>query len=169
MEVLKAEAVSLSPGGLIVLEDISFSIEEGERVAIIGPNGAGKTPLFDVLSGFIPPVAGRVHLMGNDVTRMPPHRRASLGLARSFQTNTLFPRLSLLANVLLAIKGVQAARYQMVRRITAYKDNLDRARELLELVDLWEERESAVTALSHGQQRLVENILVVARKPPLFM
>ena len=169
MEVLKADSLSQSYGGLKVLEDISFSIEEGERVAIIGPNGAGKTTLFNVLSGFIPPVAGRVHLMGNDVTRMPPHRRASLGLARSFQTNTLFPRLSLLANVLLAIKGVQAARYQMVRPITAYKDNLDRARELLELVDLWEERESAVTALSHGQQRLVEIILALASKPRLLM
>ena len=169
MEVLKVDGISQSFGGLRVLEDISFSIEAGERVALIGPNGAGKTTLINVLTGLLPPIAGRMYLLGHDITHMPPHRRVSLGLARSFQINTLFPKLSLLANVLLAIQGIQSTRYQMIRPITAYKDNLAKAQELLELVDLWEERDSLVTALSHGQQRQVEIILSLASKPRLLL
>ena len=169
MEVLKVERLSQSFGGLSVLEDISFSIGAAEKVALIGPNGAGKTTLLNVLSGFIPPRAGRIYLLGNDVTHMPSHRRASLGLSRSFQINTLFSHLSLLSNVLLAIQGVQVTRYQMIRPITAYKGNFDKARELLELVDLWGERESPITALGHGQQRQVEIILALASKPRLLL
>jgi branched-chain amino acid transport system ATP-binding protein len=169
MEVLKVEHLFQSFGGLSVLEDISFSIGAAEKVALIGPNGAGKTTLLNVLSGFIPPRAGRIYLLGNDVTHMPSHRRASLGLSRSFQINTLFPHLSLLTNVLLAIQGVQATRYQMIRPITAYKGNFDKARELLELVDLWGERDSPITALGHGQQRQVEIILALASKPRLLL
>ena len=169
MEVLKVEQLSQSFGGLSILEDISFSIGAAEKVALIGPNGAGKTSLMNVLSGFIPPRAGRIYLLGNDVTRMPSHRRVSLGLSRSFQINTLFSHLSLLTNVLLAIQGVQATRYQMIRPITAYKENFDKARELLELVDLWGERDSPITTLSHGQQRQVEIILALASKPRLLL
>jgi branched-chain amino acid transport system ATP-binding protein len=169
MEVLKVEQLSQSFGGLSILENISFSIGSAEKVALIGPNGAGKTTLMNVLSGFIPPRAGRIYLLGNDVTHMPSHTRASLGLSRSFQINTLFSHLSLLTNVLLAIQGVQPTRYQMIRPITAYKGNFDKARELLELVDLWGERDSPITTLSHGQQRQVEIILALASKPRLLL
>ena len=167
-DVLKVEHLYQSYGGLSVLADISFGIAAGEKVAIIGPNGAGKTTLFNVLSGFIRPLSGRIHFFETDVTRMPSHERAALGMARSFQINSLFPNLSLLHNVLLAIQGVQSSRYQMLRPITAYKDNLATARELLELVDLWGERESPIASLAHGQQRQVEIILALASKPRLL-
>ena len=169
MEVLKVERIFHNYGGLSVLADISFSVAAGEKVAIIGPNGAGKTTLFNVLSGFLRPLSGRIHLLGTDVTNMPPHGRTALGMARSFQINSLFPKLSLLHNILLAIQGVQTTRYQMIRPITSYKDNLARAQELLELVGLWDERESPVTALSHGQQRQVEIILALASKPKVLL
>lgn len=169
MDVLKVKDLSQSYGGLQVLNNLSFSLETGEKVALIGPNGAGKTTLLNVLSGFIPPITGRIYLLDRDVTDMPSHRRVSLGLARSFQINTLFPRLSLLTNVLLAIQGIQTTRYRMIRPITAYKDNLEKAQELLELVDLWGEKESPVTALGHGQQRQVEIILAMASKPRLLL
>ena len=169
MDVLKVEHLFQSYGGLSVLADISFSLETAERVAIIGPNGAGKTTLFNVLSGFTPPIAGQIHLLGTDVTNMPAHKRAALGLARSFQINSLFSKLSLLHNVLLAIQAVQTTRYQMIRPITAYRGNLGKARELLELVGLWEARESPIAALSHGQQRQVEIILALASKPRLLL
>jgi branched-chain amino acid transport system ATP-binding protein len=169
MDVLRVKDLSQSYGGLQVLNNLSFSLETGEKVALIGPNGAGKTTLLNVLSGFIPPITGRIYLLDRDVTDMPAHRRVSLGLARSFQINTLFPRLSLLTNVLLAIQGTQATRYRMIRPITAYTGNLSKAQELLELVDLWGERESPVTALGHGQQRQVEIILALASKPRLLL
>jgi branched-chain amino acid transport system ATP-binding protein len=169
MDVLKVKDLSQSYGGLQVLNNLSFSLEAGEKVALIGPNGAGKTTLLNVLSGFIPPITGRIYLLDRDVTDMPSHKRVSLGLARSFQINTLFPRLNLLTNVLLAIQGIQSTRYRMIRPITAYKDNLAKAQELLELVDLWGEKESPVTALGHGQQRQVEIILAIASKPRLLL
>lgn len=169
MEALRVEHLQHSFGGLRVLDDISFSIETGERVALIGPNGAGKTTLFNVLTGFIYPTAGRIYYLGNDVTKMSCWRRVSLHMARSFQITNLFPQLSLLNNVLLAIKGVQVTRYQMLCPITAYKDDLAKAQELLELVDLWAERESPITALSHGQQRKMDIILTLASKPQLLL
>jgi len=169
VDVLRVEHLFQSYGGLSVLADISFSLSAGERLAIIGPNGAGKTTLFNVLSGFIPPVSGRIHLLGTDVTTMSSHKRAALGLARSFQINSLFSRLPLLHNVLLAIQGVQTSRYQMIRPITAYRDNLVKAQELLELVGLWDERKSPVAMLGHGQQRQVEIILALASKPRLLL
>ncbi|HUJ89820.1 MAG TPA: ABC transporter ATP-binding protein [Syntrophorhabdales bacterium] len=169
MDVLKVEHLFQSYGGLSVLADVSFSLKAGERLAIIGPNGAGKTTLFNVLSGFISPVSGRIHLLGTDVTTMSSHKRAALGLARSFQINSLFSQLPLLHNVLLAIQGVQTSRYQMIRPITAYRDNLVKAQELLELVGLWDERKSPVAMLGHGQQRQVEIILALASKPRLLL
>jgi len=169
MSVLEVENVSQSFGGLKVLENVSFRMEAGERVALIGPNGAGKTTLLNVLSGHLPCRSGRIHLLGQEVTHMPTYGRISLGLARSFQINTLFPNLSLLTNVVLAVQGTKPARFQMLRSITAYGDNFARAKELLELVGLWEKRDDLITALSHGQQRHMEILLALASKPKLLM
>ena len=169
MDVLKVENLEQSYGGLRVLFDLSFSLERGKRVALIGPNGAGKTTLLNVLTGFVPPAAGRIYFLSHDVTNMPSHRRVSLGLARSFQLNTLLPGLNLLINVLLAIQGIQTSRFDCFRSITAYRDNLSKARELLELVDLWPQRDSPVDALSYGHQRQVEIILALASEPKVLL
>jgi branched-chain amino acid transport system ATP-binding protein len=169
MDVLKVENLAQSFGGLQVLQGLSFSLKAGEKVALIGPNGAGKTTLINILNGLIRPQTGRIYLLGHDITNLPPHARVSLGLARSFQIIRLFPHLTLLTNVLLAIQGVQTTRYQMIRPITAYANSLIRAQELLELVNLWEERDSLTTALGYGQQRQVEIILALASKPKLLL
>ncbi len=169
MEVLKVERLMQSYGGLQVLHDVSFTLEAGERVALIGPNGAGKTTLLNVLTGFIPPAAGRITLLNRNVTKMSSNRRVSLGLARSFQINTLFPRLSLLINVLLAIQGIQSTRFRWFRPIGTYAANLTAARELLEMVNLWDERDLPVNVLSHGQQRQVEIVLALASKPRILL
>ena len=169
MNILEIENISQSFGGLKVLEGVSFRMEAGERVGLIGPNGAGKTTLINVLSGHLPCQSGRIHLLGQKVTNMPPYGRAHLGLARSFQINTLFPDLSLLNNILLAVQGIKPDRFQMLRSITAYEDNFTRAKELLELVGLWERRDDLITALSHGQQRQIEILLALASEPKLLM
>ena len=169
MDVLRVENLSQRYGGLQVLTGISFDLKPGEKVALIGPNGAGKTTLMNVLTGLIPPIAGRIFLLDHDVTRLPSHTRVSFGLARSFQISTLFPHLSLLTHILLAIQGTQRTRYQMIRRMTAYPDNLLKARELLELVDLWEEKDHPIGALSHGKQRHMEIILALASRPRLLL
>ena len=167
--VLEVEKLAQSYGGLDVLTDISFELKAGEKAALIGPNGAGKTTLFNVLSGFVPPKAGQIHFLGRDITHIPTDTRAFLGLARSFQISNLFPELSVLTNVLLAIQGVQSSRYHMFRPITGYKDNLARARELLALVDLWEKRDVPISTLGHGEQRHMEIILSLASQPQLLL
>jgi branched-chain amino acid transport system ATP-binding protein len=169
MEVLEVENLEQSYGGLNILEGISFSIKTGERRAIIGPNGAGKTTLFNVLCGFVPSKAGRIRLLDHDITNIAPNKRIALGLARSFQITTLFPTLSVLNNVLLAIQGLQSTRFQLFRPISSYKDNIARARELLEMVDLWDKRNSSISELAHGQQRQIEIILAAASKPKLLL
>lgn len=169
MSLLQVEELSQSFGGLKVLDGVSFSLEAGQKVGLIGPNGAGKTTLLNVLNGLQPFQSGRIYFLGQEITNMPPYGRASLGLARSFQLNTLFPNLSLLTNVLLAIQGTQTVRFQMFRPITAYGDNFARAKELLGLMDLWEKRDSVIATLSHGEQRQVEILLALASQPKLIM
>jgi branched-chain amino acid transport system ATP-binding protein len=169
MVILEAYKLAQNYGGLSVLSEISFSLGLGEKVALIGPNGAGKTTLFNVLSGFVPLSAGEIRLFGQEITYLPPEARASLGLARSFQISSLFPKLSVLTNVLLAIQGVQSTRYHMFRPIRSYRENLAKARELLGLVDLWGKRDSLVAELGHGEQRQMEIILSLASKPKLLL
>jgi branched-chain amino acid transport system ATP-binding protein len=167
--VLKVENVAVHFGGLAVLQGLSFGVHQGEKVALIGPNGAGKTTLINVLSGLIRPQSGRVFLVGRDVTGTPPESRARLGMARSFQIIRLFQPLSLLTNVILAIQGIQVTRYNMVSSMLSRSDNLAKARALLELVDLWEQRDEPVAALAYGQQRKVEIILGLASKPKVLV
>lgn len=169
MNALRVENLSQNYGGLRVLEDISFSIDPGERVGLIGPNGAGKTTLINVLTGLLPSIAGRIFILGQDVTDMPPHRRVSRGLARSFQINTLFTNLSLLNNILLAVQGTKPSRFRMLRPLTAYKDVNAKAKELLGSMDLWEKRDDLISSLSHGEQRLVEILMAIATKPKILL
>ncbi len=169
MVILEVDKVAQNYGGLSVLLQISFRLKAGEKVALIGPNGAGKTTLFNVLSGFVPPSAGKVHFLGQEITHLQPEARASLGLARSFQISSLFPQLTVLTNVLLAIQGIQPTRYHMFRPITAYRDNFEKARELLEFVDLWGRRDSLISTLGHGEQRQMEIILSLSSNPKLLL
>ena len=168
MEALKVEHLSKNFGGVQALQDVSFSVKAGEKLAIIGPNGAGKTTLFNVLNGQISATAGRVYLFGQEITTMATHRRAHLGLARSFQLTSLFPNLTVLDNTLLAIQGAKPSRFQMFRPITAYEHLFAKAEELLESMALWEKRDNLVQAISYGEQRKMEIALSLASEPKLL-
>jgi branched-chain amino acid transport system ATP-binding protein len=167
--MLRVENLHQSYGGLTVLRNVSFSIEAGKRVGLIGPNGAGKTTLLNILSGLIRHVSGRIYFLDKDVTRLPAYKRASLGMARSFQINALFANLSLLDNVRLAIQGTKASRFQMLRTINSYGDTLEEAKVLLESVHLWERRSDPVSTLPHGKQRQLEILLALGSKPKLLL
>ncbi|MGH7301170.1 MAG: ATP-binding cassette domain-containing protein, partial [Candidatus Rokuibacteriota bacterium] len=93
---LRLDGVSRAFGGLQAVDGVALSVSPGERRALIGPNGAGKTTLFNLISGAMPLSAGRIALFGRDVTHAPTHRRAALGLARTFQITNLFPDLTVL-------------------------------------------------------------------------
>src|SRR2546427_10185289 len=104
--VLELKGLCKSFGGLRAVREVDLAVHAGDRKAIIGPNGAGKTTLFNVITGILPATSGQVLLFGRDVTRWPSHRRTALGMARTFQVTSLFPKLTVLDNVLLAIEGV---------------------------------------------------------------
>ena len=166
---LAVTRLSKSFGGLRAVQQIDLSLAPGERHAIIGPNGAGKTTLFNLIAGELAPTAGRIALFGQDVTRLPPQRRAALGLARTFQVNTLFPSLTVTENLLLAVQGTLPTKLRLHRPISSYRDLYDRARAVLESVGLVGAGEVIVKTLSHGEQRQFEVALALASRPRLLL
>jgi branched-chain amino acid transport system ATP-binding protein len=169
MEALKIDGLTKRFGGVYSLQHVSFRVEVGERLAIIGPNGAGKTTLFNLLAGQLPATDGRIYLFERDITRMAPHRRARLGVARSFQISNLFFNLTVLDNVLLAIQGTRSRSFQMFRSIAAYEDMFARAQQLLSTTALWEKRDDLVRNMSHGEQRNLEIVLSLALQPRVLL
>src|ERR1700744_6144576 len=128
--VLELKGLSKAFGGLRAVRGVSLTIMPGERKAIIGPNGAGKTTLFNLITGILPATSGRVLLFGQDVTRWPSHRRTARGMARTFQVTSLFPKLTVLDNVLLAIKGRRASKFVMWRPVASFRDGHRQADDL---------------------------------------
>jgi len=169
MEALKVDRLSKNFGGLWVLEGVSFSMEVGEHLAVIGPNGAGKTTMLNLLTGELPPTAGRVYFWGQEVTHMPIHRRIHLGLARSLQIPAPFSTLTVLTTVLLAVQGTKPARFDVFRPLGAHHDLVASARRLLEITDLWERRSDLVQSLSYGELRRMEIALALASDPKLLL
>jgi branched-chain amino acid transport system ATP-binding protein len=156
-------------GGLRALDGVTLEVATGERRVILGPNGAGKTTLFNAVTGLLRPTVGRIQLLGRDVARLPPHRRARLGLGRTFQITTLFPRLTVLESVLLAVQGADPARFALHRPLGTYRHLFHRAEALLEEWGLRGRRDAAVHLLSYGEQRQLELILALAGRPRVLL
>jgi len=128
---LRLDAVCRSFGGLQAVDSVTLAVRPGERRALIGPNGAGKTTLFNLISGALPLTTGRISLFGRDVTSAPAHRRAALGLSRTFQITNLFPDLTVLENCLLAAQAHRRTRFAMLRPVSHYVALQERARMTL--------------------------------------
>lgn len=167
--VLNLSNVSKTFEGLRAVDGVSLAVAAGERRAIIGPNGAGKTTLFSLISGETRPTEGGILLFGRDVTRLPPHRRATLGLARTYQITNLFPRLTALENCLLAVQALTPAKFHFHRPLSRYTDHFARARSGLEAVGLQGKDNEVVRNLSHGEQRQLEIALALAGSPKLLL
>jgi branched-chain amino acid transport system ATP-binding protein len=167
--VLELKGLSKSFGGLHAVRGVTFKIMSGDRKAIIGPNGAGKTTLFNLITGIFPSSAGQVLLFGNDVTTWQSHRRTALGMARTFQVTSLFPRLTVLDNVLLAIKGLRTSKFVMWRFLSSYRDVYDKAHQLLEQAGFTDRANTEVRYLSHGEQRQLEIVLGLASNPKILL
>ena len=169
MSALGILGLSHDFGGLRALDGITFEVAEGERLVILGPNGAGKTTLFNVVTGLITPVSGRITLLGRDVTDLATHRRARLGLGRTFQVTTLFPRLTVLQSVLLAVQGAAGGRLTLHRPITRFPALYARAERLLGEWSLAERRDVPTRELSYGEQRQLELLLALAAEPRVLL
>jgi branched-chain amino acid transport system ATP-binding protein len=167
--VLELKDLTKSFGGLRAVRAVDLAVLPGDRQAIIGPNGAGKTTLFNVITGILSASSGQVLLFGRDVTQWPSHRRAALGMARTFQITSLFPRLTVLDNVLLAIKGLRRSKFVMWRPLTSYRDVHDKAMQLLEHAGFLDRRDVEVRYLSHGEQRQLEIVVGLAADPKILL
>src|SRR5881296_2564891 len=131
MAALAVHNLQKSFGGLRVTDAVDLTVEPGERRLIIGPNGAGKTTLFNLITGELAPDAGSITLFGQDITRAPCRRRAHLGLARTYQIITLFPRDTILRNVVLALLGISPLRWNPLVAFDRQRDLFGRAHEAL--------------------------------------
>ncbi len=169
--ILELAEVSKSFGDVTVLTGVNLALRAGERVGIIGLNGAGKTTLFHTISGLQRPTSGRILVGGRDVTRLPANKRTDLGLARTFQVTTLYPGLTAVENVVVALLGRRYRHLQFVmwRRVRGLDDLLERAHELLAAVGIREMADVEVRYLSYGHQRQVEVALALASEPALLL
>ena len=168
--MLEAQGIVKTFGGLRAVDGVSVRVEKGSIHAVIGPNGAGKTTFFNSVSGYNHPEAGRVTFQGADVTRLPGSRRVHAGMARTFQTPSIFPELTVEENVRL---GVRAKAGQAFRLGTptgeAARKVAERVDELLGFVNLQRLRTRPVAELSHGSQRLCEIAMSLSTDPVLVL
>jgi branched-chain amino acid transport system ATP-binding protein len=169
MEALRVEGLSKNFGGIEALKNISFTVGSGEKLAIIGPNGAGKTTLLNVLNGQYSSDSGYIYFMGRDITHLSVYKRAHLGIGRAFQSSTLFPSMSVLNNMLLAIHGNRPSRLHMYRSFHTYDEYVGEAEKHLKSVNLWEKKEQRVNDLSHGEQKRLEIAMSLASEPKLLL
>ena len=166
---LVLDNVSREFGGLKAVDGVSFEVRPGERQAVIGPNGAGKTTLFNLISGEIAATHGRVIFFGDDITRLPPHKRAALGIARTFQITRLFANLTVEENLLLACAALDARKFMLHRPLTSCTDLVARAGALLADFGLEPLRHEPARNLAYGNQRKLEVALSMAGRPRLLL
>ena len=169
MTALNVRGLNKSFGGLRVTGNIELAVEPGERRLIIGPNGAGKTTLFNLITGEFVPDSGTISLFGRDITRAPARRRAHLGLARTYQIITLFPRDTILRNVTLALLGLSPLRWNAFLDLARQDHLTHRAREALARVGLEAIAERQLAETSYGERRRVEIAMALAQAPKVLL
>ena len=167
--VLETRGLDKHFGGIIAANQVSLSIEKGARHALIGPNGAGKTTVVNLLTGMLKPTAGQILLDGKDITRVEPHERVRLGIARTFQINQLFADLTPIETLGLAISerlGLGSDWWRIVGSKTSVTDEIIELIERFRLGDVMRER---TAILPYGKQRLLEIALAIACKPRVLL
>jgi branched-chain amino acid transport system ATP-binding protein len=156
-------------GGLVAVDGVSLAIAPGDRRLLIGPNGAGKTTLFNLITGDLEPSAGSIHVFGREITRLPPHRRAHLGIARTYQILTLFPRSTFVENVVLSLLGLSSARWDPLVPLSRRRALDRRAREILAELGLEALADRPLDETSYGERRRLEIAMALAQAPRLLL
>jgi branched-chain amino acid transport system ATP-binding protein len=168
-EALRLEGVSKSFGGVPAVCSVSLWVAEGERRLLLGPNGAGKTTLFNLVTGDIPADSGSIRLFGREISRMRPHGRVHLGLARTYQVITLFPRNTLAHNLQLALLGLSPLRFNPVALLGRRPELRERALAVLDRVGLRAAADRRLADTSYGEQRRVEIAMALAQEPRVLL
>jgi branched-chain amino acid transport system ATP-binding protein len=166
---LAARGVNKSFGSLVVAADVDLVLPAGVRYALIGPNGAGKTTLINLMTGMLRPDAGRISLGDEDITALAPEQRVQRGLVRTFQINSLFPHLTALESVTLAVCERRGVAQTWWRQLTAYGHEIDEAYDILTALTLAPVCHRRTRELAYGQQRLLEIALALATRPKVLL
>jgi branched-chain amino acid transport system ATP-binding protein len=169
MSALTIADLEKSFGGLRVTRAVNLNVAPGERRLIIGPNGAGKTTLFNLITGDITPDSGSIRLFEQELTRVASRRRAHMGLSRTYQIITLFPKDTLIRNVMLSLLGLDKLRWNPVARFDAQKHLVAGAQAALERVGLAHLAARPLSETSYGERRRVEIAMALAQNPKLLM
>jgi branched-chain amino acid transport system ATP-binding protein len=171
--MLETQNLTVRFGGHVAVNAVSCRFAPGTLTAIVGPNGAGKTTYFNLISGQLPATQGTVWLQGRDLTRLPASARTRAGLGRAFQLTNLFPHLSVLENVRLAVQAsTQGAHRHGLNLWSIWSDHsalTQRACEVLASVSMLAQQDAAVASLPHGDQRKLEVALLMALDPAVYM
>ena len=166
---LETRELTIRFGGHVAVNAGSCGFAPGTLTAIVGPNGAGKTTYFNLISGQLKASAGSVHLQGHDISGLSAPQRSHKGIGRAFQLTNLFPNLSVMENIRLAVQSRAGMGLNMWSIWSSHKDLIRRAEEVLETVALTAKRDLAAAALPHGDQRKLEVAILMALQPDIFM
>jgi branched-chain amino acid transport system ATP-binding protein len=169
MTALSVRGLGKSFGGLRVTRDINLEVAPGERRLIIGPNGAGKTTLFNLITGELRPDRGSIALFGHDLTGVASRRRAHLGMSRTYQIITLFPRDTLLRNVTMSLLGLDRMRWNPLVRLDAQRSLIERAQQALARVGLAHLASRPLAETSYGERRRVEIAMALGQNPKVLL
>ncbi len=169
MSALTISGLRKSFGGLHVTRNVNLDVQPGERRLIIGPNGAGKTTLFNLITGEITPDGGSIKLFEKDITRVPSRRRPHLGMARTYQIITLFPRDTILRNVSLALVGLSPLRWNPLIDMQRQGHIVEDARAALARVGLDKIADRPLSQTSYGERRRVEIAMALAQNPKVLL
>jgi branched-chain amino acid transport system ATP-binding protein len=167
--LLETRALCRNFGALVAARDIDFRLEAGARHALIGPNGAGKTTFVNLLTGVIPPTSGAILKKGHDITGVDQAQRVKLGIARTFQINRLFRRLSVLENVYIAVAERVGAAPSMFQPAGTRRDVVEESMQLLDTLKLTADASRRISELPYGRQRLVELAIALGLKPEILL
>ena len=169
MVILETTALTKDFGALRAVDGVSLRVEAGALHSIIGPNGAGKTTLFNLIGGNLKPTSGRVTFKGRDLTPLPLHRIAHLGIGRSFQITNLFPNLTALENVRLAAQAQGRDNFKLWAHVHAFTRYDAQAMAALAQVGLAAKADALASALAHGDKRKLELAILLAPDPELLL
>ena len=167
--ILETSGLTKQFRGFVAVKDVNLKIRRGTIHALIGPNGAGKSTVFNLLTKFLTPSAGSIRYKGKDITRMRPADIARLGMIRSFQISAVFPHLSVLENVRVALQRQQGTSFQFWRSESTLETLHDRARELIDAVNLTAYLDHAAVELPYGRKRALEIATTLALDPELML
>jgi branched-chain amino acid transport system ATP-binding protein len=169
MAILKVENLTKNFGGVSAVRNVQLEFKEGELCSIIGPNGAGKTTFFKMIMGLLPPTSGNIFFQEKNITHLPTHKIASLGICQTFQIISIFPNLSVLENIRMAIQSRSKYNFNFFNSASKYLELQRMAQEIVNDVHLAGRESSNAKNLSYGEKRRLEIGITAARDPVLIL